>query len=155
MSPYSYYAWSPLTLSQGAGGFTIDGVSYVSPQLPVLLQILSGVTAPQDLLPSGSVISLPANSVIELSLPGGTVSTSGPHPFHLHGVCNCALSDIPYNDSYSHSTRSALFVAPEAPNTTTTTPCAGTSSASEPVLRTTSPFALRYFTSFLNYLILC
>lgn len=80
---------------------TINGVAFHSPTVPVLLQILSGTVNAQDLLPSGSVYSLPPNKVIELSMPagvaGGPVSFSSrsgvpfaymyyQHPFHLHGV---------------------------------------------------------------------
>lgn len=56
--------------------------------MPVLLQILSGTTNAQDLLPSGSIYPLPKNSTIQLSLPAGTTAppAGGPHPFHLHGV---------------------------------------------------------------------
>ncbi|TDL18677.1 laccase [Rickenella mellea] len=63
--------------------FLINNVSFVPPTAPVLLQILSGTQDPNDLLPSGSVIGLPGNSVVELSLPGGI--PGGGHPFHLHG----------------------------------------------------------------------
>jgi iron transport multicopper oxidase len=60
--------------------FTINGTTFVPPSIPVLLQILSGKMAATDLLPSGSVYSLPPNKVIELSFsavnaPGGPVST--------------------------------------------------------------------------------
>ena len=72
------------------GTFTMDGTMYMPPTVPVLLQILSGVKKPEDLLPQGSVIGLPANSVIELSLPGGAIMSTGPHPFHLHGVSSIA-----------------------------------------------------------------
>ncbi|KAF8896582.1 laccase [Infundibulicybe gibba] len=58
--------------------FDINGISYVSPSVPVLLQLLSGASKPQDLLPS--VFILPANKTIEISIPG-----TGAHPFHLHG----------------------------------------------------------------------
>ncbi|KAK0454245.1 Cupredoxin, partial [Desarmillaria tabescens] len=63
--------------------FTINGASFVPPTTPVLLQILSGAQSASDLLPTGSVVSLPVNSTIEISLPGGVVG--GGHPFHLHG----------------------------------------------------------------------
>ncbi|KAJ6463685.1 laccase [Mycena vitilis] len=63
--------------------FMINGATFVPPTAPVLLQILSGAQAAQDLLPSGSVYSLPPNKVIEISIPGG--SPGAPHPFHLHG----------------------------------------------------------------------
>jgi len=63
--------------------FTINGASFVPPTVPVLLQILSGAQTAQDLLPSGSVYTLPPNKVIEINIPGG--STGNPHPMHLHG----------------------------------------------------------------------
>lgn len=57
------------------GRFLINNVSWESPAVPVLLQILSGKTSAQDLLPTGSVITLPPNKVIEVSMPpGGTIA---------------------------------------------------------------------------------
>ncbi|KAF9523941.1 yellow laccase [Crepidotus variabilis] len=63
--------------------FSINNATFTPPNVPVLLQIMSGAHTPQDLLPAGSVYSLPPNKVIELSIPGGAVGS--PHPFHLHG----------------------------------------------------------------------
>ena len=63
--------------------FTVNGVTFVPPTVPVLLQIMSGASSVSDLLPSGSVFSLPSNATIELSMPGGVVG--GGHPLHLHG----------------------------------------------------------------------
>lgn len=60
--------------------FDINGISYISPSVPVLLQILSGAAKPQDFLPSEQVFLLPPNKTIEISIPG-----AGAHPFHLHG----------------------------------------------------------------------
>jgi hypothetical protein len=40
-----------------------------------LLQILSGVEAAQSLLPEGGVYSLPTNASIEISIPGGLISS--------------------------------------------------------------------------------
>lgn len=51
--------------------FSINGATFIPPTAPVLLQILSGAKAAQDLLPSGSVYVLPPNKVIEVSIPGG------------------------------------------------------------------------------------
>lgn len=53
--------------------FTINGVSFVPPTVPVLLQILSGTVDATALLPAGSVYTLAANKVIELSIPAGMV----------------------------------------------------------------------------------
>ncbi|KAL0580994.1 Laccase-1 [Marasmius crinis-equi] len=60
--------------------FDINGISYISPTVPVLLQILSGAAEPQDFLPSEQIFFLPPNKTIEISIPG-----TGAHPFHLHG----------------------------------------------------------------------
>ncbi|KAJ3718678.1 laccase [Lentinula raphanica] len=73
-----------LTMGFNAGAFLINNVSYVSPKVPVLLQILSGAQSAQDLLPSGSVYTLPKNKVIEINMFGGN-AIGGPHPMHLHG----------------------------------------------------------------------
>ncbi|KAJ6453953.1 laccase [Mycena sanguinolenta] len=60
--------------------FDINGISYLSPSLPVLLQLLSGAAKPSDFLPSEQIIVLPSNSIIDITIPG-----MGAHPFHLHG----------------------------------------------------------------------
>ncbi|KAI6021010.1 Cupredoxin [Pisolithus marmoratus] len=71
------------------GTLSVNGVPFVDPPLPVLLQILSGAQNASQLLPYGSVYELPLNKTIEVSIPatdltpGGTVG--GPHPMHLHG----------------------------------------------------------------------
>ncbi|KAF9020280.1 hypothetical protein BDZ89DRAFT_931401, partial [Hymenopellis radicata] len=52
----------------------INGIAYASPTIPVLLQILSDAQDATDLLPGGSLFSLPANSVIELSMPSLSVA---------------------------------------------------------------------------------
>ncbi|KAK7030484.1 laccase, multicopper oxidase, benzenediol:oxygen oxidorectuctase [Paramarasmius palmivorus] len=66
-----------------AGRFTVNGVSYDSPTVPVLLQILSGAQTADNLLPEGAVYPLPPNAVVELSMPGGLLGIE--HPMHLHG----------------------------------------------------------------------
>ncbi|EEB96710.1 hypothetical protein MPER_04111, partial [Moniliophthora perniciosa FA553] len=64
--------------------FMINEVPFVVPDVPVLLQVLSGAQAAQDLLPSGSVYDLPRNKVIEINLFNNN-TVAGPHPMHLHG----------------------------------------------------------------------
>ncbi|KAG6836179.1 Acyl-coenzyme A oxidase 2 [Arthromyces matolae] len=63
--------------------FTVNGATFAPPTVPVLLQILSGAKTAQELLPPGSVYTLPRNKVVEVSIPGGSIGA--PHPFHLHG----------------------------------------------------------------------
>ncbi|PAV23691.1 laccase [Pyrrhoderma noxium] len=62
-----------------SGLHMVNDVVYQSPSVPVLLQILNGASA-SDLLPSGSVYTLPGNSSIEISFSSGFA-----HPMHLHG----------------------------------------------------------------------
>ncbi|EDR01587.1 laccase, multicopper oxidase, benzenediol:oxygen oxidorectuctase [Laccaria bicolor S238N-H82] len=64
--------------------FTVNGATFQPPTVPILLQILSGAKTAQDLLPTGSVYTLPRNKVVALSLPGGAAGS--PHPIHLHGT---------------------------------------------------------------------
>ncbi|KAL0954253.1 hypothetical protein HGRIS_005381 [Hohenbuehelia grisea] len=63
--------------------FTVNDMTYQSPSVPILLQILSGTQTAQELLPNGGVYTLPSNAVVEISMPAGVAG--GPHPFHLHG----------------------------------------------------------------------
>ncbi|KAG8221175.1 laccase [Butyriboletus roseoflavus] len=65
--------------------FTFNHVSYASPPVPVLLQILSGAQPASQLLPNGSVYVLPLNQTIEISFPNPTRAPGFPHPIHLHG----------------------------------------------------------------------
>ncbi|EIN06931.1 laccase [Punctularia strigosozonata HHB-11173 SS5] len=65
------------------GNFTVNGVQYNPPPLPVLLQILSGKFSASDLLPEGSVYVLPRNKLVEISMPGQGQFPQ--HPVHLHG----------------------------------------------------------------------
>lgn len=70
---------------RAAWAFRMNGATFVPPTVPVLLQIMSGARDAVDLLPSGSVYTLPPNKVIELSISGTVATQGGPHPFHLHG----------------------------------------------------------------------
>lgn len=64
-----------LNLTLGFTGnktFLINNATFSPPDVPVLLQILSGKQRAQDLLPKGSVFTLPRNKVIEININGGT-----------------------------------------------------------------------------------
>jgi iron transport multicopper oxidase len=63
--------------------YTINGAEFIPPTTPVLLQMLSGARSAQDLLPVGSVYTLPRNKVIEVSIPGGAAGSP---------VCNISPS---------------------------------------------------------------
>ena len=60
-----------LNMDFNKGRYMINDKSFVPPSLPVLLQILNGVD-PGKLLPPGSVIRLPPNTVIEVIIPGSS-----------------------------------------------------------------------------------
>ncbi|KAG6906721.1 hypothetical protein DXG01_012436 [Tephrocybe rancida] len=61
--------------------FDINNVTYTSPSVPVLLQILNGTYDAEDLMPKGSVYKLKPNSSIELQFHG--LSRGGPHAFYV------------------------------------------------------------------------
>ncbi|KAL0577425.1 hypothetical protein V5O48_004565 [Marasmius crinis-equi] len=64
--------------------FRVNGVQFLAPPVPVLLQILSGAKYAASLLPQGSVYPLPLNKTIQITMP--LVDNIGaPHPMHLHG----------------------------------------------------------------------
>ncbi|KAF8196131.1 yellow laccase [Pholiota molesta] len=73
--------WFNITLT--GGSFAVNGAIFQPPSVPVLLQIFSGARTVQELLPSGSVYTLPPNAVVEITIPGGAIAA--PHPIHLHG----------------------------------------------------------------------
>lgn len=65
--------------------FNLNGEVRQLPTVPVLLQILSGAQAAQDLVPSNLYFSLPSNSVVQIAFPGGAPAPTTHHPMHLHG----------------------------------------------------------------------
>jgi len=75
-----------LEIGSGSFAFTLNGVAYKPPTAPVLLQILSGAQSAQDLLPPGSIYTLPPNKVIEINIPG--LSAGGPVSFRRCLVLN-------------------------------------------------------------------
>ena len=72
-----------ITFNSTAFTFGLNDVVFQPPTVPVLLQILSGATSAQDLLPAGSIYSLPPNKVIEINIPGVAASVGGPVSAHL------------------------------------------------------------------------
>ncbi|KAJ7715400.1 yellow laccase [Mycena metata] len=73
-----------ITVDITTAQYLINGTSFASPSVPVLLQILSGAHTAQELMPKGdNIFELKPNQVVEVSIIGG--SPGAPHPFHLHG----------------------------------------------------------------------
>jgi iron transport multicopper oxidase len=65
--------------------FTINGATFIPPEVPVLLQIISGSVTAQSISPPGSIYVLPPNKTIEISMPGGSIGTPVSNkrcPFH-------------------------------------------------------------------------
>jgi iron transport multicopper oxidase len=68
-----------------AGRFFMNNASYTAPDVPILLQIMSGAMSATDILPKESVIPLRRHQVVEVRIGGTSRETGGPHPWHLHG----------------------------------------------------------------------
>lgn len=77
-----------LAITFNGTAFAINDATYIEEvSLPVLLQILSGTTSAQDLLPEGSVYTLPRNSTVEISIPGGAVGSPVSNLLNAHKIC--------------------------------------------------------------------
>ena len=63
-----------ITFSPSLRQFFVNNATFTPPTVPVLLQILSGARTSHELLPKGSVYTLPPNKVIEITIPGGTAA---------------------------------------------------------------------------------
>lgn len=75
-----------LVIGFTGGQFTINGAVFTPPTAPVLLQILSGARTADELLPPGSVYTLPRNAVVEVSIPGGSIGAPVSTPNVLPGM---------------------------------------------------------------------
>ena len=90
--------------------YTINGVSYADPPLPVLLQILDGARHPSQLLPSGSVYELPRGKVIELSVPATELTEGGAlgGPVSIQHISSTSLTRY-HSTACPSSSRRELF----------------------------------------------
>ena len=62
-----------LIQEEDKGLFLVNGAPFQPPDVPVLLQILSGAHRTQDLIPHKNIIPLEANKSVELVIPGGVI----------------------------------------------------------------------------------
>ncbi|KAG6823334.1 hypothetical protein H0H92_010581 [Tricholoma furcatifolium] len=89
--------------------FEMNGVPFIPPTVPVLLQILSGAQAVQDLLPKGSIYALPPNKVIEISIPGTDAAIGGPVPHEFSVIRSAGSSDYNYVNPIKRDTVNGGF----------------------------------------------
>lgn len=80
--------------------FSVNNATFTPPTVPVLLQILSGARTAQELLPKGSVYTLPPNKVIEITIPGGSLGAPVRTP---------CCSNLVRTVHYTHDTISAPY----------------------------------------------
>lgn len=73
MIPFLYTLLHAKNQSPTAPAFTVNGVSFEPPTVPVLLQIMSGAKNASDLAPPGSIYGLGPNKSVELTIPGGAI----------------------------------------------------------------------------------
>ncbi|KAJ7249604.1 putative laccase 1d precursor [Mycena rebaudengoi] len=92
--------------------FRINNISYLSPSLPVLLQLLSGAAKPTDFIPSEQVIVLPKNTIVDVTIPN-----NASHPFHLHGH-NFDVIQQPNSAVFNYKNPARRDVQPISGNTT-------------------------------------
>src|SRR6266404_485528 len=109
--------------------FTVNGVPFLSPDVPVLVQILCGAQKASDLLPAGSIYGLDRNKSVELTIPGGAVG--GPVSVYAE-ACLLLMSPLDENRLYNipftfTDTPSTCSVALPIPPITSTIPWFGKS----------------------------
>ncbi|KIK45200.1 multicopper oxidase [Suillus luteus UH-Slu-Lm8-n1] len=80
---YNYHFEVSVNHTVAGYKFYVNNVTFQSPFVPVLLQILNGHRHASELLPHGSVYLVEANQVVELTV--AITGQGGPHPMHLHG----------------------------------------------------------------------
>jgi iron transport multicopper oxidase len=71
----------PHVKKQADSQFTVNGVPYDSPTVPVLLQILNGANV-SELVPAGNIYGLEANKSVELTIPMTAAAVGGPVSVH-------------------------------------------------------------------------
>ncbi|KAJ2930965.1 hypothetical protein H1R20_g6128, partial [Candolleomyces eurysporus] len=69
--------------TSGGTKWMFNGIQYLSPSTPTLLQILGGATNPGDFTTSEHTLVLNHNEIVEIHLHGS--ANGHTHPFHLHG----------------------------------------------------------------------
>jgi hypothetical protein len=94
--------------NQDDGSFTVNGVSFQPPSVPVLLQILSGTKNASDLLPSGSIYGLNANKSVELTIPA--LALAGPVSRSILAASSIVLTPISILASYTSTRCKQLYV---------------------------------------------
>lgn len=52
----------------------MNDYGFEDPSVPILLQILSGATSAQELVPAGSIYGLSRNQVVEITIPAGALA---------------------------------------------------------------------------------
>jgi len=72
--------------------YLINNVIFQPPTVPVLLQILSGARKASELLPNGSLFTLPRNKVVELTIPPGRGPSFPVSPCHRSGYLPLSLT---------------------------------------------------------------
>lgn len=60
------------------GRFYVNNATFEGSDVPVMLQIMSGMGTAGELLPLGSVIKLPRGKVVEVRIRGTTRLSGGP-----------------------------------------------------------------------------
>ena len=70
-SPYTHP--HPDNQNDARTAFLVNGYSFVPPNVPVLLQILSGAKNASQLVPAGSIYGLDLNKSVELTIPAGVI----------------------------------------------------------------------------------
>jgi len=73
---------SAIFRDNGPDTWFLNKAAFCPPAVPVLLQIVNGVT---PLVPPASIITLQPNQTVQVTIPTTQDGSGDGHPFHLHG----------------------------------------------------------------------
>ncbi|KAJ3574448.1 hypothetical protein NP233_g1764 [Leucocoprinus birnbaumii] len=86
-----------LVVTTGKAQWNINGVSYLSPQVPTLEKVLDGATNAGDFNVTENTFILPAGKTVEIIFPA--TDDDDAHPFHLHGMPMQVIKSMTSNNT--------------------------------------------------------
>jgi len=79
----------------GQAQWNINGVSYLTPDVPTLEKVIDGATNAGDFNVTENTFILPAGKTVQITFT--PTEDDDAHPFHLHGVSQGVLNTLEGN----------------------------------------------------------
>ncbi|KAL9711773.1 hypothetical protein Ac2012v2_004845 [Leucoagaricus gongylophorus] len=86
-----------LVITSGQAQWNINGVSYLSPDVPTLEKVIDGATEAGDFNVTENTFILPAGKTVQISFT--PTEDDDAHPFHLHGMPMQVIKSMTSNET--------------------------------------------------------